>query len=512
MKRYYGYIRVSTVRQGEKGTSLAEQKAAIESYCRREGIVVSEWFEEQHTAAKVGRSIFIRMLKSIKQGTVAGLVLHKIDRGARNLKDWAELSQLVDAGVDVRIAGDSVDLRSRGGRLSGDILAVVAADYIRNLRDEVKKGQRGRLKQGHYPWSAPIGYLNTGAGGVKTVDPVQSTLVREAFRLYATGNYAVKTLRHEMVRRGLTTRSGRAITVNSMHLLLKRSFYYGRIAVNNESFVGSHDPLISKATYDTVQKTLAARLKRKTYGTRTYLFQHRLQCSRCERLLYAETQKGNVYYRCHSDGCKGTSLRETSIIERMTSEVESMSLTDEALEMFANMFSIHTSSSAIDQDDTKRFVNLQLSQISARQSRLIDAFLDQALDRTEYESRKTSLINEHIVLTERLVSIENPSPQSADRQSKFLELLSGLQCMGEMEEFAKKRAALICGVSNFVVTRKTVDIQWKSTVQMLLNKGIILSGGDERDNYRTPNAPSKVVYNEEKMREIIKCVLTDESM
>ncbi len=40
---------------------------------------------------------------------------------------------------------------------SADIQGVVAADYVRNLREETKKGLYGRLKQGIYPLGAPIG-------------------------------------------------------------------------------------------------------------------------------------------------------------------------------------------------------------------------------------------------------------------------------------------------------------------------------------------------------------------
>jgi site-specific DNA recombinase len=70
---------------------------------------------------------------------------------------------LLDAGVEVHFANESLDLHTRGGRLSADIQAVVAADYIRNLREETKKGFYGRLKQGIYPMGAPLGYINKKA-------------------------------------------------------------------------------------------------------------------------------------------------------------------------------------------------------------------------------------------------------------------------------------------------------------------------------------------------------------
>ncbi len=81
----------------------------------------------------------------------------------------------------------SLDFRSRGGRLAADVQAVVAADYIRNLRDECIKGLNGRLKQGYYPFRAPIGYLDNGRGQPKTLDPLRAGLVREAFELYSRG-------------------------------------------------------------------------------------------------------------------------------------------------------------------------------------------------------------------------------------------------------------------------------------------------------------------------------------
>jgi DNA invertase Pin-like site-specific DNA recombinase len=116
------------------------------------------------------------MLKLLRSGKAAGVMIHKIDRSARNMKDWAELGELIDGGIEVHFVNESLDLASRGGRLSADIQAVVAADYIRNLRDETRKGFYGRIKQGLYPLPAPIGYIDTGKGKPKELDPVRAPL------------------------------------------------------------------------------------------------------------------------------------------------------------------------------------------------------------------------------------------------------------------------------------------------------------------------------------------------
>ena len=158
MNAYFGYIRVSTPRQGE-GVSLQEQRSAIEAHALRDGLSIAGWFEEQESASKQGRRVFSQLLAELEAGRAKGVIIHKIDRSARHLKDWAWLGELIDRGIDVRFVHENLDLTSRGGRLTADLLAVLAADYSRNLRDEVKKGLYGRLKQGVYPFRAPIGYL-----------------------------------------------------------------------------------------------------------------------------------------------------------------------------------------------------------------------------------------------------------------------------------------------------------------------------------------------------------------
>ena len=232
MNKYFAYTRVSTAKQGE-GVSLQEQRAAIERYATRQALTITEWFEECVSAAKKGRPIFSQMIRRLRAGEAAGLVIHKIDRSARNLRDWAELGELIDAGAAVHFANESLDLHSRSGRLSADIQAVVAADYIRNLREETRKGFYGRLKQGLYPLPAPIGYLDQGAGKPKKIDPVRGPLVRQTFEFYDTGQYTLARLVVKLRELGLTRRGGGAIYTNVLSLILNNPFYTGVIHIRS---------------------------------------------------------------------------------------------------------------------------------------------------------------------------------------------------------------------------------------------------------------------------------------
>src|SRR5665213_2483075 len=100
MKSYFGYIRVSTPKQG-RGVSLDEQKEAIIRYAERNRLGLTDWYVETETAAKQGRTEYTKMIRALEAGKAHGVIIHKIDRGARNLKDWANLGELIDAGVDV---------------------------------------------------------------------------------------------------------------------------------------------------------------------------------------------------------------------------------------------------------------------------------------------------------------------------------------------------------------------------------------------------------------------------
>lgn len=305
---YYAYTRSSTLRQGE-GVSLEVQRNAIIRYALKYDLNIIAWFEEKETAAKTGRPIFEELIH-LAEKTNRGLIIHKIDRGARNLRDWAELGDLIDAGMDVRFAHDDVDLHTRGGRLSADIQAVVAADYVRNLREEARKGFYGRLNQGLLPFSAPLGYLNTGAGRAKTVDPIRGPIIRELFRMFMNHDYTLTETRNRMTDLGLRNQRGGILSLTSLSSILRNPFFTGRINLRNgESFPGIHEPLISVALFIEVQRILKSKSRRLA---RTHCFAYsRMMLCVCGRWFIAERQKGHVYYRCHNK-CSG-SIREEVI-------------------------------------------------------------------------------------------------------------------------------------------------------------------------------------------------------
>ncbi|MEP0278545.1 MAG: recombinase family protein, partial [Nitratireductor sp.] len=317
MKSCFGYVRVSTQKQGE-GVSLEAQKDAILRFAAGNEIEITAWFEEKQTAAKSGRPVFATMLKALRRRKADGVVMHKIDRSARNFADWAKIGELADAGIDVHFATESLDFRSRGGRLSADIQAVIAADYIRNLRDETIKGINGRLKQGLYPFWAPIGYCNNGGGKPKTPDPNKAQHVRRLFELYASGQHSINSLRKEIEQHGLRNSRGKPVSKTGIETILNNPFYCGLIRIKRTGAVyeGVHEPLISPALFDRVQEIKANKSGKKV-TRHNHTYRGLFRCANCARAMIAERQKGHVYYRCHEPSCPTKCVREEDVEEEV---------------------------------------------------------------------------------------------------------------------------------------------------------------------------------------------------
>jgi len=487
MRKYFAYIRVSTIRQGEKGASLPEQKSVIEAYARREGCGISQWYEERETAAKVGRTVFRQMLQALTRGEAHGLILHKIDRGARNLKDWAALSELSDAGIDVRIAGDSIDMTSRGGRLSADIQAVVAADYIRNLRDEVKKGQRGRLKQGLYPWQAPVGYLNLGSGEIKKVDPILGPLVVRAFVAYGSGSHTLQSLSALMHTWGLSTAAGKPYSPSRVNRMLRRSFYIGMMDAKGTKYLGIHEPLITKELFDRVGDILSGRRSDRIFDRYSYSLRRLLRCGSCDRFLYAETQKGLSYFRCHSKSCRGTSLRESVILEQLFKDLAIMNISPNFLLAFEEAVEIVCEEIKVVSADRIQALQLQMSQLDDRMIRLTDAYIDRTLDKEDYERRRTSILMEKVRVEEKLRELADPEKKMRQTVNILFELLKGLRGIGFLKNPHENRRILNSAISNCTISQKSIEIQWFLPLEVLLQARGIPVSGDDRSTNRAPS-------------------------
>jgi DNA invertase Pin-like site-specific DNA recombinase len=483
MRHFFGYIRVSTVKQGE-GVSLEAQKEAILGYARRHTLDVAQWFEEKETAAKRGRPIFSQMLKLLQKEDAHGVIMHKIDRGARNLKDWADLAELLDHGIEVHFANESLDLHSRGGRLSADIQAVVAADYIRNLREETKKGFYGRLKQGIYPLPAPIGYVDMGKGKAKELDPVHAPLVHKAFELYSTAQYNLDQLRDMLFELGLRTPKGSTLSKNCLSGMLNNPFYIGiiRLHKTGEMFNGLHKPLIAKSLFEHVQQVLRGKFHTRSFK-HEFLFSRLLQCKICGHYLSGEIQKGNTYYRCHTPECPTTCIREDAIEQAILDELARLQFSQVEQAYMAEQLPKLKGELVAAGEELVKSLNLQLHQLQDRVSRLTDAYIDRVIDKETFEERKKSCLLERKDLEQKLADAgEQHGPEQLE---KIFELANSAYASYKLALPEEKRDSLRILTSNRYVEQKNVIVELNIPFREIANRAAVPYSSPYRDELRT---------------------------
>jgi site-specific DNA recombinase len=473
---YYGYIRVSTTRQGKQGVSLDEQKAAVERCAQNKGVTLSRIFEDQITAAKQGRPAFNEMLKLLKAGKARGVIIHKIDRSARNHRDWADIGDLVDSGIEVHFANESLDMTSRGGRLSADIQAVVAADFIRNLREETKKGFYGRLKQGLLPMPAPLGYLNVGKGKLKVIDPAKAPLVRKAFELYATRKFNLKQLNRELYRMGLQSKKGKRLSLNALSLLLNNPFYMGviRIKKTGEAFDGKHKALISPELFEMCQDILQGRTNTKTQK-HNLMFRRLFICLDCNRTLIGETHSGVVYYRCQNQNCHMTTIRQEALEQGFVAELDRIKLTDKESQYFLEK--VHQ----LKADWAKQclldmgLLETRITALTERLGKLTDAFLDSTIEKEIYEERKRAILMERKSLEGKVAEL-NDGRSVPDELREFLEFTKDLKTLYETAFPDKKRRLVETLTSKNLANKKSLVFGFKTPFNILHGRAKIQNG------------------------------------
>jgi len=485
-KEYFSYVRVSTQKQGEQGTSLVEQQAAIERFAQNSNFKIIQRFEERETAAKQGRPVFLEMLKKLRMGKAEGVIIHKIDRSARNLKDWADLGSLIDKGIEVHFASESLDLNSRGGRLSADIQAVVASDYIRNLREESKKGIYGRLKQGFYPFPAPVGYLDNGKAKPKTIDPIAGPLVKEGFELYATGRYGLISLSDLLYARGLRSKRGNKIGRNALSSILQSPFYMGmiRIKKTGELFPGVHEPLVNRRLLDQVQVVLKGKNHKKQH-VHFFSYRRMITCEKCANILVPERQKGNVYYRCHTRDCTRSCLKEEEIYHAIGIELKRIKFSDREFELFSALAKKECDDLKNEMEETRRHLELQYATSEERLSRLTDGYIDGILDKKDYMSKKNELVSEQHELARRRAESEQSSDHIPNEIVEFLELANSAYLSFVSANPEQRRDLVDSVFSNFTANGKSVSFKLKIPFEMAANRPRVPPGAPIRATSRT---------------------------
>jgi site-specific DNA recombinase len=299
------YARVSTDKQAQKDLSIPAQIDMMKEYANKNGWKITGHFVDQgESATTANRPELKRLLQHCKETKeVDAVIVHKIDRLARNLIDYATIKAILkQKGIKLISVSEPFD-DNPVGHLLENIIASISEWYSANLGQEMKKSHYSKLKKGEWPTKAPIGYKGERKDNrtIHVPDENSAPQVRQVYELFSTGQYSLITMGQEMAERGIRTRTRKIYSPEQVKKLLSRRFYIGRLVWKGKEYQGKHQPIISEKLFYRVQEVLKKRsVDTGEKGKLEFLLRGTAYCQDCGRRLTGEVHPRGAYYRCFS--------------------------------------------------------------------------------------------------------------------------------------------------------------------------------------------------------------------
>jgi len=400
-KKAISYLRVSTRDQAtrggrDEGFSIPAQREANKKKARELGaIVVREYADKGESGRSIaGRPELKRMLAYLAENDIDYVIVHKLDRLARNRADDVDITRAIqDAGVRLVSTTESID-ETPGGVLLHGIMSSIAEFYSRNLAGEVVKGMTEKAKTGGTPGRVPVGYRNIRTfdeGGERRyveLDPDRAPLIRQAFELYATGDWTTGTLADHLEALGLMTiptakYPARAIPKKQLYGILTNPYYRGVVTFQGIEYAGTHEPLVDPETWLQVQAVLTSKRSGEQVRVHNHFLKSTIVCGRCgSRMVVQMTtaRSGEIYAYFYCNGRKhdptSCQLRSVLIHEverRITAIYQRITLTAEQRREIEAMMLDEIGRTQRDSIEHRKAVTAQEAQLRREQDQLLQA-------------------------------------------------------------------------------------------------------------------------------------------
>jgi site-specific DNA recombinase len=427
------YLRVSTKEQAEMGGEAegysipAQRDACLRKAASLKAVVVEEFVDRGESARSADRPELQKLLQYVSDQAVSYVIVHKVDRLARNRADDVTINLLLQkAGVQLVSVTENIDETPSGMLLHG-IMSSIAEFYSRNLASEVIKGSVQKAKSGGTPGKAPTGYLNVRSWDsgreVRSVevDPVRGPIMAWAFEAYATGDWTIRDLLEEVTKRGLDStpspkHPSQPLQISHFHTLLRHPYYMGVVRYRGVLYQGKHQPLVTNEVWQAVQDHLTAS---NHAGEKRRVHPHYLKgsvfCGQCGSSLiisYNKNRFGTVYpyFVCvgrHQKRtlCTQRAVRIDQVEEAIIDYYSSVQLTDEQIVQI-RAYVIDEMLKMRKESDRERGVQeLRLRKLLAERKSLLDAHYAGAVPLDLLKSEQTRIGLEMTATQSRLDAV-----------------------------------------------------------------------------------------------------------
>ena len=207
--RVIGYARVSTERQAETGVSLDAQAEKIRAMALVQGAELSEIIVESGESAKsLNRPGMTKLLALVDAGKVKAVIVAKLDRLTRSVKDLCELLERFERrGVALVSVAESLDTGSAAGRLVLNIMAAVSQWEREAIGERTRDALMHKRSQGERVGNIAFGFRLASDGQHVEPDPAEQQVLAEIQRLRSEGA-TLRGIAAALNQQALRTRRG----------------------------------------------------------------------------------------------------------------------------------------------------------------------------------------------------------------------------------------------------------------------------------------------------------------
>jgi len=202
-----GYVRVSTEGQAEQGESLELQRSKIAAQAVVRDAELVEVIEDAGESAKsLARPGMERVLDLVDHGAIEAVIVLKLDRLTRSVRDLAELLERFERrGVALVSVCESLDTQTAAGRLVLNIMASVGQWEREAIGERTREVLASKKARGERVGTVPFGYC-LAANGVDLVEDAQEQRTLTMIRELKDAGYTLRAIAEELNRQGLRTR------------------------------------------------------------------------------------------------------------------------------------------------------------------------------------------------------------------------------------------------------------------------------------------------------------------
>lgn len=394
------YPRVSTEDQFRNGHSLGEQKERMLKLCDYKNYEVYKVYEDAGISAKdMNRPAFQEMIQDIKDGKINKIIVYKLDRLTRSIKDLEEICTFLEKNnCSLESMCEDINTSTANGKFFIRMLTILAQLEIERTSERTKFGMVGAVKKGHFVGRAPIGYDKQDKKLV--INDIESEVIRRIFDLYIKGmaaNAITKLLNKEKAlnRKWIPTLVDRIL---SNEIYIGNYVHRKTISIEeSQNFIGVAPAIIEEEVFNIAQVQKQKNLK--NYKRKqTYIFMQSIKCPKCGTIMggcssKSHTGEKHCYYHCAK--CN-TRISEKKIEKQM------INFLDDMLDFFLLIDNTYKPYLYQDTESELKKCNKIIDELETKEKRIKKAFVDGVVEELELKDELDFIKNQKKITEEKI--------------------------------------------------------------------------------------------------------------